>query len=394
MLLIRLITAALMFLGTTIARADDPSTWTLTTADFKQQTLVPVSLDDHTLAARTQANEPPRTIPLSQFLELERVQYPAPNPAGHFVLHLLLGDQLIGEPVQTLQEKLTWRNPILGDLPISLRQIAAIVRLGQSSANQMDSLPEDVVYLANGDSLHGILTTIDTGHLIIQPAVGDQATVPLDSVVRITFAAVALPKTSNNPAFRLRFADGSSLVVAAVHLANERVQIKLSDNATRDIPLSSIIAIEQLNGPVVWLSKVTPKESIQIPYLSVTHPAQMGRNVLGRPIRYADRIYTHGIGVHSYSRLVYELDGQYAAFRTQYAIDTTESDGRYADVTVRILLDGRVVHEQAHFKAGTLSPVVKIPLKGASTLTLEVDYGQTMDVQDRFNWIEPALLRN
>jgi hypothetical protein len=26
-------------------------------------------------------------------------------------------------------------------------------------------------------------------------------------------------------------------------------------------------------------------------------------------------------------------------------------------------------------------------------ITLEVDYGQTYDVQDRFNWIEPALLK-
>lgn len=390
---IRVIIAALMLLGTTVVLADDPAAWKLTTADFNQQTLVPVSMDDQALTGRSQPNEPPRTIPLTQFLELERSHHPPAKFTGHFVLHLLSGDQLIGDPVQTRQEQLTWRNPILGDLTISLRQMVAIVRIDQPSPDLTDSRPDDVVYLANGDAVHGILSAMDAAQLTIQPAAGEAAAIPLNSVNRITFAAVASPKNSHTPAFRLSFADGSSLVVPSVHLADQRVRIKLSDSATRDIPLDSITAIEQLNGPVVWLSKLTPEENIQIPYLSVTHPARMDRNVLGRPIRFADRIFTHGIGVHSYSKLVYVLDGHFASFRTQYAIDTTDSDGRYADVTVRILLDGKVVHEQAHFKAGTLSPVVKVSLNGASTLTLEVDYGLTMDVQDRFNWIEPALLR-
>ncbi|MCC7349048.1 MAG: NPCBM/NEW2 domain-containing protein [Phycisphaerales bacterium] len=393
MLNARLIVVCLLLVPSLCAHAADPDAWTLTTADFKQQTLVPTSIDDHTLSAGVQSGEPSRTIPLTQFLELERNQPPVPKPAGRFVLHLLSGDQLVGDPIQTQQEKLTWNNPIVGELSISLRQIVAIDRVGQSTSTSTDPRMDDVITLANGDTLHGILTLLDSTRLVVQPASGETATVPLESVVRIAFAAIATPKSSTEPAFRLRFVDGSSLVVRSIHLANGRVQIKFADKATRDIPLGAINAIEQLNGPVVWLSKVTPKENVQIPYFSISLPAQMDRNVLGRPIRYADRIYTHGIGVHSYSRLVYALEGQFATFRTQYAIDTTDSDGRYADVTVKILLDGKVVHEQADFKAGVLSPVVLIPLSGASTLTLEVDYGQTMDVQDRFNWIEPALLR-
>jgi hypothetical protein len=57
-----------------------------------------------------------------------------------------------------------------------------------------------------------------------------------------------------------------------------------------------------------------------------------------------------------------------------------------------VKLDDKVVHETADFVAGKLADVVQVPLAGAKTLTLEVDYGKTYDVQDRFNWIEPALL--
>src|SRR5438552_14085342 len=89
----------------------------------------------------------------------------------------------------------------------------------------------------------------------------------------------------------------------------------------------------------------------------------------------------------------YALGGSYEAMRTQYAIAQDEKR-QYADVTVRIKLDGKVVHEQEHLKADFLAPMVLVDLpKSAKVLTLEVDYGAANDTQDRFNWIEPALLR-
>ena len=112
----------------------------------------------------------------------------------------------------------------------------------------------------------------------------------------------------------------------------------------------------------------------------------------GDPLTVAGRSFTRGIGVHSYSRLVYELDGKrYKAFRTRYGINDKLS---LADVTVRIKLDDRLVHEKRGVKAGELSPVVVVELGDAKRLVLEVDYGGRIDTQDRLNWLEPALLRD
>src|SRR5204863_9220411 len=97
------------------------------------------------------------------------------------------------------------------------------------------------------------------------------------------------------------------------------------------------------------------------------------------------------IGVHSYSRLVFPIDPTCKSFRTQYAID---GDQPWADVTVRVKLDDRVAYEKLHVTSNATSDVVKVDLNGAKRLTLEVDYGENYDVQDRLNWIEPALLRN
>jgi hypothetical protein len=50
------------------------------------------------------------------------------------------------------------------------------------------------------------------------------------------------------------------------------------------------------------------------------------------------------------------------------------------------------VHEQQDVTAGQISSVVTIPLNQARQLVLEVDYGRNLDVQDRLNWIQPALV--
>jgi hypothetical protein len=72
-------------------------------------------------------------------------------------------------------------------------------------------------------------------------------------------------------------------------------------------------------------------------------------------------------------------------------------------VTVRILLDDKVVHEAKDFLPGKLSPVIVLDLGNAKTLSLEAHPGGDpntedrtqwhIDTQARLNWIEPALLK-
>ena len=166
--------------------------------------------------------------------------------------------------------------------------------------------------------------------------------------------------------------------------------VRLADGSSRSIAVNDVVSIEQVNGPVLWLSSLQPSEEVQIPFLDYSAPARVNQTVTGRPIRFGDRVFARGIGVHAYSRMTWPIDSSIRAFRTQYAID---GDPPYANVTVRIRLGDRVVHEKSDVRAGVLSPAVLLDINGEKTITLEVDYGQTYDVQDRFNWIEPALLK-
>ena len=157
--------------------------------------------------------------------------------------------------------------------------------------------------------------------------------------------------------------------------------------------MKRVVSIEQVNGPVSWLSTRSPVENIYVPYFGKEQlfPARMDADYKGDEIRFRDRRFVRGIGVHAYSRLSWDLEGAgYAAFRARYAID---GDAPLADVTVRVKLDEQVAYEQQHVRAGLLSSVVLLDVSKAKRLTLEVDFGDNGSAQDRLNWIEPALLK-
>ena len=391
------------------------SKWTLTTADFRSKQVDLASIDDRgaTFADKSAVRFDDLLL-LDRELDPKQQQQAAGAGGGKFVLALAGGEQFRGEPLKLEGETLQWSSPALGAVQVRLRQVTSFTRAaapsGATAAQPAGQAPaadeprtEDVITLANGDSLRGIVTNVSAEGVTVQ-AGGTDTPVPLDGIRSVQFAstagAAAAAAAANNQqqtgrAFRVRLDDGS--VITAPHLrtaATDTLVLTLADRSTRNVALDSVASIEQLNGPVSWLSSRTPAENVQTPLLDTPRPARMDRTVTGRPIRFGERAYTRGIGVAPYSRITWAIDeksrGDYQTFRTQYAIDGA---GQYADVTVRVKLDDKLVHERQKFTAGEISPVVLVPLGSAKTLTLEVDFGGNYGVQDRFNWIEPALVK-
>lgn len=379
-----------LVLFSSLAFAD--SGWVLTTADFAQQPVNLRAIGPEGLSAVPVGGQQAATTPYENFLQVDRSSAVATS-AEPFVLHLVGGDRLYGKPTGYKLEQIIWTNALVGEVKVPLKQVRGLVRQGKAIEN-LDARPlEDTVQLANGDSIKGILTNITDAKVTINANASD-VDLPVTGVDTIHFAPAGPPKLLTGRAFRVQLNDGSVVTTESLASEGDKVNLLL-DGQKRPVELSRIIGIEQLNGPVAWLSSLTPANITQTPYFgSLAWPTKMDQTVSGRPIRFGARTYARGIGVHAYSKLEYPLDGSYKGFRTQYAI-AADGKTQFADVTVRLKLDGRTVHEQANFRAGVLSPVVTIDLPAeARLLTLEVDYGAANDAQDHFNWIEPALLRN
>ena len=366
------------------------ATWTLTTADFQTRLVNLGNVDPAGIHMTPAGGGDAEVVPFNQFLELSRALPPSMG-SGKFTLFLLGGDSINGEPIGIKGNDLIWSNPTLGEIPISMKQLVTMTRPGGQPADVRRR--EDVVTLSNGDTLRGIIATIADGKVTVQADAGNNS-IPISSIGQINFAASG-GTASSAVGFRVRLDDGSAIVSSALVINGEKIELTLGKDVTRTIDLARVAAIEQVNGPVSWLSSRPTIESVYIPFIGTpkNDVAKMNRNWTGLdPIRFGSQEFAHGIGVHSYSRISWTLDGQFATFRTRYAIDTKEANTK-ADVTVRVLLDGKVVYEQQHVRAGAMSPVVQQALGTAKKLTLEVDYGDNMDTQDRMNWIEPAVLK-
>ncbi len=376
--------------------------WILSTADFRTEPVALQSIDGKGVHVIPAGQTTPRVVPPESFLQLDRDGVAPVEKPAKFMLHLVTGDRVGGEPVKIENDRLSWRNVSVGELTIPLSQALAITTRGESP--DAGKRTEDVVVLANGDTVRGIVTAVSLGEVQVKGgAAGDlPVAVPLDAVASMSFAGSGGTATNaaaqQARAYRVRLNDGSSVVATTLKLSENKLNVTIGGDP-RPLELSSVAGIEQVNGPVSWLTSRRPSQEAQTPFIGSTAGAPGGQvtwasradtDVAGQAFLVGGKIFQRGIGVHSYSRLAYPLDGSYKAFRTRYGIN--DSLVR-ADVTVRLLLDGKVVHESKNVKAGTLSPVVVIELAGAKELVLEVDYGEGIDVEDRLNWIEPALLR-
>lgn len=363
-------------------------TWSLTTSDFNTQQVNVTSIDDKSLniLGATGTGTP---VPLDKLLVLERSN-PAPLAASKWRVYLVGDEQILGEPIEMKGEDLRFKTAPLGEVNVPLKRVVAMVKAGGSAGELPENRTEDQVTLANGDVVTGIISEFSATTVTVQRTGGETTPVPMDAISRVVLASTGGNPEEQSRSFRVTLSDGTSISTPVVQLDGSRLRVE-AFNGKQGIPIAAVKSIEQINGPVVWLSSLTPQEDVQIPYYG-DRPRKSARNltVLGQPLRFGSQTFARGIGVHSLSRLTYAVDPSFRVFRTQYAID---GELPWADVTVRVKLDGKTVHEQKNVKSGKLASVVSVDLNGAKTLTLEVDYGENYDVQDRLNWIEAAMLR-
>lgn len=361
----------LTVLLTCAARAD--TEWLLTTSDLATQRITLTGIDSAGVRG-TISGGGAIAVPLDRFLSIGRAQREA-RPVSRWLLVLTDGQRIAGEPVSTANETLKWRSS-MGEIDIPMRTIAAIN--GVPSAAPAS---EDEVRLSNGDQVRGVITELSAESVSVQSAAGEVTPIPLQAVASAVFANVRSPHL-NDKAIRVGLVDGSTVSASAIVLDSAQLRFQSFDGKPRGVPLESILLIEQINGPVTWLSSLTPVEAVRAGYFGDAPPAADASSVQGSPNR--------SIRAHSYSRLVYDIPRGARVLRTQFAID---GDLPYADVTIRVLLDGRPQFERRNVRAGKPGDPLVLDVGSARQVALEVDFGENYDVQDRVVWIEPAFLR-
>jgi hypothetical protein len=389
-----------LLLSTSVGLAAD--SWVLVGPDFQSRPVTLLGIDDHGVRVASDDGSNAQTVVWDQILELDRTG-PAvmgQPPPGRFALHLNGGDALNGNPVSITADTITWSQPLLGRLQIPEDKAGAIVRVGQAVNGLDEARRADAVRLMNGDSTSGVVSGLDSTGVSIQPAGADAAAnISLDKVAAILLADPD-PLAAAAVGWRVWLADGSSLTVPLARLdqtAGARLQIGFSEQHLSAVDTAAVACIEQINGPVRWLTSLTPTEVIYHPYLEENFPPRFDHPVDDPNVSIRAKFppFRHGIGVHSYTRLAYAVPEGFHAFRTQFQIEPiVGADQTRADVPARILVDGKVVRDFPHVRSGPAGEAVMVDVSGAKELSLEVDFGDELNAQGRFLWLDPAFVHD
>ncbi len=264
-------------------------------------------------------------------------------------------NRIVGLVEEFANERLVVNSDRLGDLELPYRKIEAVVLadpdedIEPSSPPAADAAQAVELHLVSGDTLSGALVSLSPNEIVLEHAHLDRWT--------------SSPKR-----------------VSAISFANDRVEY-LSDLDPK--------AKDEFPGPLFQLTR--------------RFEFKRDTNVLHGPLRMNGRPYRKGLGVHSYSLLVYELDEAALRFHATIGLDDSArpkspdaARANVASVVFRVRVDQKLLFERAMTWRDEPVPI-SVPVAGGETLSLEVDFGGvpgTMNsVLDRADWADARIVR-
>lgn len=303
-----------------------------------------------------------------------------------------------------------------GTIPVSSLR-AVILQLPASVARQ-DSLlhrvqkhagEDDLVFLQGGDILRGGMLGMSPNKEIL-PVIririagrAEDVRVPLSRVQAIAFRRAPSETRGNTGAhWVVGFRDGSRLAVESLAQQENAIRCQLEEGlelvrrpARAGQAWQDVVYLRPLDNGTVYLSDREPLGYKHLPFLEASWPYHMDRSVTGGRLAVAGVAYEKGIGMHSTSRLAFEVPENAGSFQAEIALD--DSAGRRGSVVFLVYCQKAVEEEnsggwEALFqsevvRAGQLPQQVRVPLEGIRRLALLVQHADRGDVRDHANWL-------
>jgi len=314
------------------------------------------------------------------------------------VVTLGTGDMIRGTIQGGGDEKVTLLTMDLGAVDIPLEAIAKIDWPMSFTADHRRVVRwldrqlvarQDRILLTNGDVVDGFIAAIGPDGVTIDTESGEAA-VSRRQVLALRMAFGGAADVEGLHAI-VSLRDTGRVTMTSLTWRNGTIEVELQHGSRASFSPDRLVRIDICGGNWEWLSGQEPISYQHTPLLARSWEYVSDRNVLGRPLSVADERYEHGIGVHSRSSLTYDLKGEYNTFVTHFGMD--DESGPMADVSVAILVDGKPRFSQENVKRDELHGPVRLDVRRANRIELVVDFGENGDMQDRFDWVEAALIR-
>jgi len=331
------------------------------------------------------------------------------------------GTVLVGDIARIEAESVSIASKLWGELHIDRRLVQAGLMLPAADPLERDSQRQllqesesaDRVLLLNGDAIAGRLlptTERDGGGLfglvsirVELPSSGSSTLVRLEEVRAITFQA-ATARAAQAECL-LGFRDGSLVAAAKLTRAEPDLArittvagalLKLRNDAFQQ----NLTFIQPHNERVNFLSDLPAVGYKSLPFLTMDWPLGVATNTLGGRLRAGGNVIFKGLGMHSASRVAYDLDRKYRRFEAELALD--DHARRQGSVVYRALVERDNGMGQPTWELVFTSPIIRggdtplpiaLDVTGATRLALVVEMADRTDTRDYANWLNARLLR-
>ncbi|MHC5111698.1 MAG: NPCBM/NEW2 domain-containing protein [Planctomycetota bacterium] len=358
--------------------------------------LISVSMSDG--ATLLEEGHHKRVFPIEELVRVDLASAPGSDDGRKIHVSMVGGDRLRGTLIKGQDEQVILECLDFGRVAVPLEIVKSLdTSLARSPShrqtadwfNRQPIHDEDAILLSNGDILTGFITAIDPGAITVETPAGDSR-VDFRLVISVRYAT-AKPPDMPDVAVVLSSTENGRLTLKNLDWNAETSRAETWYGMPVNVAAHKIRRMEFVGGRWQYLERHEPLSHEQVSLLSLHWPYRVNRSVLGGPIRVAGRDYDHGLGVHSRSKLIFDLRGEYTEFVTFVGLD--DSCGQFGDVDVAVHVDGQRRFEHSGLRPGSLVGPIRVDLAKARTLELFCDFGGNGDIQDRLNWVEAALIR-
>jgi len=335
--------------------------------------------------------------------DVAEIRFGAKSTAGTgAALYLRNGDVLQNIKIVSGDDtKLVFKSESVGEMTLENKFIHALTftpkdRPAQDVIDAFLNGPkqkEDLLLTPKGESLSGYYEKFSDKDLNFN-AGGQSRAYAFDATVALRLAPLEDFKATADPVATLVLRDGSRITGKVLGVKEKKLKVEALNTQPWTVPAEALSSIVFKGGKMVYLSDIAPAAVEEKPYVGgapLVFRWRKDRSAAGGKLAMNGKDYERGIGVHSYSKLTFNLEGQYAKFLCDVGLDTVATPNSAS--AWKILVDGKEV-AAGLAKAGEKPQAVKLEVKGAAKLELICDYGpDDDDAGDVLDWAGARLIK-
>ncbi len=332
-----------------------------------------------------------RSMPLTEVARIQTRHAPAPAEPQDGALWLAGGDVLYGRLHGGGDDSVTLRTDDLGDIAIAFDEIVAwypTAATADAASRHAENQADDIVHLKNGDRVRGFISALDERSVTLESS-GQDVVVKMELISAVRFVPPA-PRPQGARRLVVTLVNSGRLTLGELAWSQGLVRGRTAGGQAVQIEARRIAAIDVFGGRWLRLTQLAPVSHKHDSMMGKTWGYQVDHNVTGGPLSVGRTGFDYGFGVHSRSVLTFDVPPTAATLVTWFGLD--DDSGELADVDVTILVDAEVKFERKGVTRGSLEGPVRVDAAGAKRVELKVDFGRNGDIQDRFDWIDPAFI--